>query len=132
MCSVHQAQIAVDFTRATLQDLVQDVLRGELGYGEELTVNNDIGTLYDPELDENVTKRFDELGLQDQDFLTIVDDEDESPRVNLSLSIIQKLVAPSITRWYNDLLQELSRRLETCRVVPKARRSSPSSTESPN
>ena len=98
---MHQAQIAVDTTRATLQDLVRDVLRGELGYGDELTVNNDVGTLYDPELDENLTKRFEELGLQDQSFLTIIDDEDESPRVNLSLNIIKQLVlaSPLETAW---------------------------------
>ena len=91
VCSVLQAQVIVDTTRAVLQDLVS-ALKNELGYGEELTVNNDVGTLYDPELDENLTKRFDELDLRDHSFLTIVDDEDEAPRVNLSLSILHMLV----------------------------------------
>ena len=86
-----QAQIAVNTARATLQDLV-DLLKNELGYGDELTVNNDVGTLYDPELDDNLTKRFDELGLRDHSFLTIIDDEDEAPRVNLSLNILHTSV----------------------------------------
>ena len=87
----------MDTTRAVLKDLV-DLLRNELNYGEELTVNNDVGTLYDPELDENLAKRFDELGLKDHSFITIVDDEDDAPRVNLSLSILHTSVQGSTSK----------------------------------
>jgi ubiquitin-like 1-activating enzyme E1 B len=49
-------------SRATLNDLVEDFLRLELGYGEEFVVNNEIGTLYDVEETENLEKKLSELG----------------------------------------------------------------------
>jgi hypothetical protein len=50
-------------SRATLNDLVEDFLRLELGYGEEFVVNNEIGTLYDVEETENLEKKLSELGM---------------------------------------------------------------------
>ena len=85
-----QSRLVVDTARATLKDLVQDVLQAQLGYGDELSVNNDIGTLYDPELDDNLSKNFSDLGIKVDSFLTVVDDNDNDPRVNLSLSISEK------------------------------------------
>ena len=90
VCSVAQSQIVIDKARATLSDLVQGVLRLELGYGEELTVNNEIGTIYDPDLDDNLAKSFGDLGVSDFSFLTIIDDAEEDPRVNLQLSVVLK------------------------------------------
>lgn len=87
-----QSGLVVDITRATLNDLVKDVLKAELGYSDEFTVNNEIGTLYDPELDENLPKKFSDLGIKQDSFLTIIDDDD-NPRVNLSLSISDKYVS---------------------------------------
>jgi len=49
-------------SRATLNDLVEDLLRLELGYGEEFSVNNEVGPLYDPDETENLTKKLSELG----------------------------------------------------------------------
>lgn len=49
-------------SRATLNDLVEDFLRLELGYGDEFVVNNEIGTLYDVEETRNLEKRLSELG----------------------------------------------------------------------
>ena len=80
----------MDTTRATLNDLVEGVLKTQLGYGEEFTVNNEVGTLYDPELDDNLSKKFSDLGIKADSFLTVVDDDDENPRVNLSLSISEQ------------------------------------------
>ena len=80
----------MDTSRATLNDLVEGVLKTQLGYGEEFTVNNEVGTLYDPELDDNLSKKFSDLGIEADSFLTVVDDDDENPRVNLSLSISEQ------------------------------------------
>jgi len=80
----------VDPSRATLNDLVEDILKLELGYGEEFSINNEVGTLYDPELDDNLPKKFNDLGIKADSFLTIIDDDEENPRVNLSLSISEK------------------------------------------
>ena len=90
ICGVAQSRIHVDTTRATLKDLVEDFLRLELGYGEEFSVNNEIGTLYDPDLDDNLDKKFSDLGIKGDSFLTIVDEDEDEPRVNLVLSIAEK------------------------------------------
>ena len=89
VCGISQSKLIIDPARATLKDLVEDVLKQELGYGAEFTVNNEIGTLYDPELDDNLYKKFSDLGIKTDSFLTIVDDEDD-PRVNLSLAVSEK------------------------------------------
>ena len=90
VCSVMQSQLHIDPTRATLNDLVSDVLKDQLKYGEEFSVNSEDGTLYDPELDDNLSKSFADLGVKSDSFLTVIDDDDENPRVNLSLSILEK------------------------------------------
>ena len=90
-----QSRILVDISRATLNDLVEGVLRLELGYGDELTVNNEVGTVYDPDLEDNLDKKFDDLGIKDETFLTVIDDNDDAPRVNLQLSILSKSVRRS-------------------------------------
>ncbi|KAL8730531.1 MAG: hypothetical protein Q9166_003982 [cf. Caloplaca sp. 2 TL-2023] len=90
VCGVIQSRLVVDTSRATLNDLVQDILRSNLGYGDEFSINNEVGTLYDPELNDNLSKKFSELGVKADSFLTIIDDDEENPRVNLSLSISEK------------------------------------------
>ena len=82
--------MVVDTSRATLNDLVEDVLKLQLGYGDEFSVNNEVGTLYDPELDDNLSKKFSDLGIKADSFLTIIDDDDENPRVNLTLAISEQ------------------------------------------
>jgi ubiquitin-like 1-activating enzyme E1 B len=62
VCSVAQTRLLVDMSRATLNDLVEDFLRLQLGYGEEFVVNNEVGTLYDVEETDNLTKKLSELG----------------------------------------------------------------------
>lgn len=90
VCGVAQSTLVVDLTRATLNDLVEGVLRMQLGYGEEFSITNEVGTLYDPDLDDNLPKKFSELGVKTDSFLTVIDDDDENPRVNLSLAITEK------------------------------------------
>lgn len=63
VCSVAQTRLLVDLSRATLNDLVEDFLRLELGYGEEFVVNNDEGLLYDVEETDNLEKKLSELGM---------------------------------------------------------------------
>ena len=90
VCGVAQSQLVIDPARATLNDLVEGVLRLQLGYGEELTVSNEVGIVYDPDLEDNLPKKFDELGIKDASFLTVIDDDDTEPRVNLQLSVAEK------------------------------------------
>ena len=89
VCGVMSSTLIVDPARATLNDLVDGILKGQLGYGDEFSINNEVGTLYDPDLDDNLSKRFGDLGVKTDSFLTIIDEED-NPRVNLSLAIVEK------------------------------------------
>jgi ubiquitin-like 1-activating enzyme E1 B len=49
-------------SRATLNDLVEDFLRLQLGYGDEFVVSNEVGLLYDVDETENLNKKLSELG----------------------------------------------------------------------
>ncbi|KAH8816258.1 hypothetical protein F5884DRAFT_818356 [Xylogone sp. PMI_703] len=93
VCSVALKRVLVDLSRATLNDLVEDYLRTELGYGEEFVVNNDTGILYDVEETENLSKKLSELGIKGDTFLTVIDEDDENPRVNLVLNIQESTAA---------------------------------------
>ena len=87
VCGVVSAKVSIDPSRATLDDLVQGVLRKDLGYGEEFSVSNDVGVLYDPDLDDNLEKKLGDLGVKGDSFLTIIDDDEEAPRVNVSFAV---------------------------------------------
>lgn len=86
MCSVAQGRVTINPDRATLNDLVQDVLRLQLGYGEEFSLSSGIGTIYDPDLEDNLPKKLSDLGVKDETLVTVVDEEDE-PRVNVELIV---------------------------------------------
>jgi len=63
VCSVHQTGVLVDLSRATLNDLVEDFVKLELGYGDkDFVVNNEIGILYDADETENLSKKLSDLG----------------------------------------------------------------------
>jgi ubiquitin-like 1-activating enzyme E1 B len=87
VCSVAQGKLYVNLELATLEDLVQDTLRQQLGYGEEFSISTDIGTIYDPDLDDNLPKKLADLSVGDESLVTIVDEVDEEPRVNLELLV---------------------------------------------
>lgn len=93
VCGVMQSRLVVDTARATLNDLVEDILKLQLGYGDEFTINSEAGMLYDVELAENLPKKLIDLGMKNGSFLTIIDDDEENPRVNLYLSISEQQVA---------------------------------------
>ncbi|KAF2680006.1 hypothetical protein K458DRAFT_312855 [Lentithecium fluviatile CBS 122367] len=93
VCSVAQTTLEVDISRATLNDLVEGLLRLQLGYGEEFSVNMDNMILYDPEEDINLSKTFTELGLKNDSSIVIIDDADEDAKVNLVLNISAKELA---------------------------------------
>ena len=90
VCSVVQSSIVVDPSRATLSHLVEDVLKAKLGYSDDLSISRDEGLLYDPDFDDNVTKKFRELGLSADHVLTIADEGDDNPRVDLALTLTEK------------------------------------------
>ncbi|KAL4803850.1 hypothetical protein BDV18DRAFT_40003 [Aspergillus unguis] len=94
VCSVTHAKIKIDLARATLNDLVDNILRKQLGYGEEFSINTDQGTIYDPDLEDNLPKKLLDLGITSSSFITVVDEDDE-PRVNLQLVVVAPGEPPS-------------------------------------
>ncbi|KAJ5672008.1 ubiquitin-like activating enzyme [Penicillium longicatenatum] len=92
VCSAVHGQVIVNPEQATLNDIVEGVLRSELGYGEELSILKESGIIYDPDLEDNLPKKLSELGITKDSWITVVDedDQDQDPRVNLELFIIEK------------------------------------------
>jgi len=63
VCGVFQTRAIVDLSRATLNDLVEDFVKLDLGFGDrEFSVRNDVGILYDPDEMDNLGKKLSELG----------------------------------------------------------------------
>jgi len=63
VCGVFQTRAIVDLSRATLDDLVEDFVKLDLGFGDrEFSVRNDVGILYDPDEMDNLGKKLSELG----------------------------------------------------------------------
>ncbi|KAI0017742.1 ThiF family protein [Xylariomycetidae sp. FL0641] len=88
VCSNHQLSICVDLSKATLNDLVEDFVKTQLGYGErEFSVNTEVGLLYDPDETDNLPKKLSDLGVKQDSALTIVDDADEDTFANVILNI---------------------------------------------
>jgi hypothetical protein len=54
-------------SRATLGNLVEDFLRLQLGYGDEIVVNHGTDLLYDVDETDNMEKKLTELGLCNND-----------------------------------------------------------------
>jgi ubiquitin-like 1-activating enzyme E1 B len=77
-----------------LNDLVENILRTQLKYGQEFSINTEQGTIYDPDLEDNLPKKLSDLGITTSTFLTVID-EDEQPRVNLQLIVVAPGSPPS-------------------------------------
>lgn len=105
VCSVANGMVIMYAERATVDDLVQSVLRAQLGYSEELSLRNELGTFYDPDLDDNLPKKLLDLGVKDGSFITVVD-EDDQPRVDLELvaKAVGKCVEPFSSRYPEAML----------------------------
>ncbi|KAI0392741.1 ThiF family protein [Xylariaceae sp. FL0594] len=88
ICSNYQASIQVDLTRTTLDDIVEYYVKEYLAFGErEFAISSEAGLLYDPDETDNLEKPLSELGVTHNSFLTIVDETDDDPFVNIVLNI---------------------------------------------
>jgi ubiquitin-like 1-activating enzyme E1 B len=88
VCSMAMARLHVDLGRATLANLVSDVLKTKLAYTDDLSILSDKGLIYDPDLEDNLEKKLEDLGVSDGSFIVVKDDgDDETPRVDLQLAI---------------------------------------------
>ncbi|KAI0402346.1 hypothetical protein F4802DRAFT_576178 [Xylaria palmicola] len=88
ICGNYQASVCVDLTRATLNDLVEDFVKLQLGFGDrDFAVNSESGLLYDPDETDNLSKLLSELGINQNSFVTIVDEEEDDTFINVVLNI---------------------------------------------
>lgn len=63
ICGNYQTSVCVDLSRATLNDLVEDFVKLQLGFGErDFAVNSEAGLLYDPDETDNLEKLLSDLG----------------------------------------------------------------------
>jgi ubiquitin-like 1-activating enzyme E1 B len=88
-CGVAYATLEIEIKRAKLSDLV-DVLKEQLGYGEDFSIKRENDLLYDVDEDVHLDKTFEELGLQADTFITVFDEADDDTKVELQLSVIEK------------------------------------------
>ncbi|KAH6606710.1 hypothetical protein Trco_005863 [Trichoderma cornu-damae] len=88
VCGVYYTSVIADLTRATLQDIVEGLVKTQFGYGDkEFSVSNEVGVLYDPDETDNLEKKLTELGIKGGSFLTVADEDDEGPLVNVVMDI---------------------------------------------
>lgn len=90
ICGVARTGIEADITRATLGDLVEKVLRGALGYGEEVCVLVGQALLFDADFDDNLETPLCDLGFGEETFVTVKDEgeeEEEGTRINLVIAV---------------------------------------------
>ena len=67
VCGVYNTSVVVDLARTTLNDLVEDFVKSQLGFtNKEFVINNDVGILYESADDEdeadNLPKKLSDLG----------------------------------------------------------------------
>ncbi|KAI5286035.1 E1 ubiquitin-activating protein uba2 [Ascosphaera aggregata] len=74
VCSTVMVRIGVDPKTATLGDLVEKICREKMGYGEEFSIVAGIGTIYDPDLEDNLPKKLTDFDVVDGGQLTVVDE----------------------------------------------------------
>ncbi|KAH6645921.1 ThiF family protein [Truncatella angustata] len=92
VCSSFYTGIYVDLSRATLNDVVEDFAKVQLGYNDkEFSITSESGLLYDPDETDSLSKKLTDIGicLKSGSFLTIVDEADEDVFVNVVLSILE-------------------------------------------
>jgi ubiquitin-like 1-activating enzyme E1 B len=84
--------VEVDPDVATVNDLVEGVLRMELGYGEEISITHGTEEIYDGygELDDNLEKKLSHWGIGQNSFLTVTDYSKEDARVDIEIIILEK------------------------------------------
>ncbi|KHO01854.1 Molybdenum cofactor biosynthesis, MoeB [Metarhizium album ARSEF 1941] len=93
VCSVFNVTIKVDLSRATLNDVVEDIIKKQLGFEEkEFVLNNEVGIVYDADETDNLPRKLSDLGIKAGSFLTVIDEDDEEPLVNIVMNIEESAV----------------------------------------
>ncbi|CEJ58062.1 hypothetical protein PMG11_06733 [Penicillium brasilianum] len=92
VCSAVRGGLSVT-PSATLQDLVEGVLQKQLGYNtDEISILANEDVVYDFDTKDNLPKKLSELGITNDSFVTVTDEDDieQDPRVNLEFWIVEQ------------------------------------------
>lgn len=93
VCGVFNISIKADLSRATLNDVVEDIVKKQLGFGDkEFVLSNEVGIMYDVDETENLPKKLSDLGIKGGSFLTVVDEDDEEPFVNVVIDVEDSII----------------------------------------
>lgn len=84
VCGVARAVVKVDTDKLTLGELIDSLLKLDLGYSDELSIVTD-KLIYDPDFDDNISRTLSDLKISDGSFFTVIDEEEEDVKVNLEL-----------------------------------------------
>lgn len=99
ICSLLQVRVEIDPEVATVNDLVDGVLRMELGYGKDISIAIPGQVIYEPCLDpddnleDNLEKKLSNWGIGQNSFLKVSDeniDDEKDTRVDIEIIIIEK------------------------------------------
>jgi len=96
VCGILRMDLEVDTARATLGNLVKDVLTDGLEYEGMPTVIVNKVLIYDSDYDDNLEMTMADLKIQDGTVINIVDESDENPRVNIDVYVNHKSVPKSL------------------------------------
>lgn len=119
ICGNAQARLVVDPAKATLEDLVEGLLKTKLGYTGEMSISTDAGVVYDPDMEDNLPRTFEDLGIKKDNFITVIDEEDENTKVNLILAVAERCVASSsLALIQTDMSSESTDQTEPIALVP--------------
>lgn len=87
ICGTAQGTLVANTNKMTIEELIEQLLKTKLSYTDEISITTDEGIIYDPDMEENLSKTLSELGAKHNTFITVRDEEDENTKVNLVLSI---------------------------------------------
>ncbi|KAJ2892271.1 hypothetical protein MKZ38_010062 [Zalerion maritima] len=89
VCGVFHVTATADFSTATLNDVVESLIKTQLGFDErEFSLYKETNLLYDPEETGLLDKKLSDLGITGNTFLTVNDDDDR-PFVPVVISMIE-------------------------------------------
>lgn len=90
VCSPVLVRVEVDFGLATFEHLIKDVLQGQLGYGEDISVLVGTELIYDVELTDNLARKLSDFGIKSNSFITVKDDNDTDARVDIDVLVTER------------------------------------------
>ena len=85
-CSISRAILPIDTSITTLRHLVETLLQENWDYSDEFSIVT-TGLIYDPDFDDNLDRTLADLGLDNESFLTVMDERDDHPLANIELYI---------------------------------------------